>query len=126
MPENISSPESELQALCLDWQRRLRLQDWTVRATWARYWELNGVAHVAYVTEAKTAHIKVIVPEDYRSDEDLWPYVPEQSLVHELLHLHFAPFDTERGSPLHIAEEQAVAAMAEALVTLKRENTTDG
>lgn len=48
-------------------------------------------------------------------------YNIEETLIHELLHLHFAPLDISES--LTLAEEQAINAIARALVNLKNEPT---
>jgi hypothetical protein len=44
----------------------------------------------------------------------------EKTLVHELLHLHFAPFAAPDGTPEDTAQEQAIDLIAKALVAEHR------
>lgn len=106
------------------WTRILRLQDWDIEATIRRARELdyeNTAATVAWTFENKQAVIKLLDPVDYMpglmEDQD-----HEVSLVHELLHLHYAGFDeTERGSLAHAMLEQSINAISNALVWLRRQ-----
>lgn len=54
--------------------------------------------------------------------ESLLPYDMEKTLVHELLHIHFAPFfeDDPSQKLKNLAQEQAIENIARALVKLKR------
>lgn len=111
----------ELQQLCFDWQLRLRLSDWIVKA---RFWEpheLEGslFGQVSYLIEEKTAKITIARPE-HTHRESFPPQNVEETLVHELLHLHFAPFEAERKSPQLAAQELAINCIASALVKLHK------
>ena len=113
--------EHELQALCAEWQKRLRLQDWDVKVQLARRWamEPGNQAECEWNLRKRIAVIRVLDSVDWNSDTP-WPQDQEQSLVHELLHLHFAPFRAEPETPQDVAQEQAIDAIARALVELKR------
>ncbi|MEH2033364.1 MAG: hypothetical protein V7K67_27715 [Nostoc sp.] len=58
--------------------------------------------------------------EDYPSAA-LRPYNIEETLVHELLHLHLVTFDMS-DEPKRLALEQAINVIARALVNLKHAN----
>ena len=115
--------EDELREKCAEWQRILRLQDWDVivtveRASNMRVSEVNGECE--WTLQTKQARIRILDPIDY-PDNIKWPQDMEQTLVHELLHLHFAPFDRfDRESLEHVTMEQAIDLIAGALVNLKR------
>ncbi|QLE47868.1 hypothetical protein FD724_06915 [Nostoc sp. C057] len=49
---------------------------------------------VTWDINKKIADIKLVKPEEYPFDQ-MRPYEMEAVLVHELLHLHFAPFDAK-------------------------------
>lgn len=108
--------------LCRTWQERLRLQDWDVTVL---------VEHLDGAFGKCDTHMpqrKAIIRLD-DSDRDT-PYITpgqewdwEQTLVHELLHIHMvavvgAKFDWD--SPVGIAAEQCIEAVATALVRLSR------
>jgi hypothetical protein len=111
----------DLQELLGYWQKALRLLDWRVTAEYVR--DLRGATgDYLYglckpLVDNKTAWIGVYDPETPPGGRE--PQVtPEEALVHELCHLHFAPFGT-CGPAEEAAEEQAVWAFAEALVANK-------
>lgn len=110
----------QLQELCTIWQKRLRLQDWVIRIVLVPAREITGTGRCSYEIDSKSALVQILRPEDYSGDRDLWPYDMEEVLVHELLHLHWAPLKTREGSPEETAEEQAVASLAGALTRLSR------
>lgn len=58
----------------------------------------------------------VLDPVDYPPDI-ITPYELEETLVHELLHLHFAPFMSEHDTLERTLQEQAIDAIAKALVS---------
>jgi hypothetical protein len=123
--------EAELQALCDDWQARLRLQDWDVRVCWGRKWNLaaNRVADLTWQAHPKRALITILRPGDMEPDalEKYWPTNVdgdiENSVVHELLHLFWVPLHALMEGKYHedVAMEQAINALAGCLVTLKRQ-----
>lgn len=114
---------SDLQALCAEWQSALRLQDWDIKAQFARQSKFNiseAQGECRWVLSKKAALIFILDPIDYPTDT-LWAQDPECTLVHELLHCHMAPFDDfDYGSPKDVAVEQAIDLIAKALVALKR------
>lgn len=114
---------NELRKLCQEWQSRLRLNDWEIKLFISRERDMirPGLqGENTWEIKNKSAIIKILDPIDYPPDV-LWEQDMEKTLVHELLHLHFAPFDKyEEDSMEGIAIEQAIDAIAKALVTLKR------
>jgi hypothetical protein len=119
----IYETEEALQNDLIYWQKTLRLQDWDIYARVARGRELfneNSAACIRWVLPKKTATLQLLDPSDYDPglavDQD-----HEVSLVHELLHLHYAPFDhTEEGSLELYMLEQSIEAISRALVALRR------
>lgn len=115
----------EAQALCEQWQDILNLQHWRVKLKIARG---NGLdlpdgtqGRCEWVIKKRSALIRLLDPIDW-DKTCLWPQDMEQTLVHELLHLHFAAFDIKDDSPEDIASEQTIEALSRALVCLKRQN----
>ncbi|MHC5828154.1 MAG: hypothetical protein ACYT04_72755, partial [Nostoc sp.] len=107
-----------LQQECLDWQRTLKLSDWDISVKLVPHREMpDAIGHVRWDADEKSADIRLITPEDYQSSV-LRPYNIEETLVHELLHLHFVTFDVS-DEPKRLATEQAINAIARALVNLK-------
>ena len=111
----------EAEALCQEWQRRLRLRDWDVKIVVSRSDEMrpNCSGTCSTILSNKTALVTLMHPIDH-SERCLWPYDMEETLVHELLHMHFAPFQADEDTPADTAQEQAIDLIAHALVNLKR------
>lgn len=117
--------DDELQRDCAEWQKRLRLQDWIVKPMIARARELesnNCGGECEWNLRLKTAVIRILSAVDY-PDNLIFEQDMEQTLVHELLHLHFAPlFASTEDKSIECAQEQAIESIAGALVQLKRAN----
>lgn len=114
---------AKLKRLGAQWQRTLRLEDWNVEFSFARKHQMplkdrdiGGAA--TWCIGKKMAAIQVLAPIDY--PETMVPQDQEVTLVHELLHLHLAP--TEISEDRETEEEQAINAIAIALVALRRLN----
>lgn len=106
------------QQSCLEWQRILKLQDWDVSIKVVPHREAEDAwGNVHWNFQEKIADIKLLNPADQSGG--MRPYCMEETLVHELLHLHFAPFNANSGTPEQLAQEQAINAIAHALVKLK-------
>jgi hypothetical protein len=118
----IFKTDEELQEKLVEWQKRLRLQDWLITTRIARNKDVsaNSQGHCSWVINKKMATILILDPIDYPTDT-MFKQDMEQTLVHELLHLHFAPFDDETDTPKEVAIEQAVDCIAYGLVQLHRE-----
>lgn len=112
----------QLQPWLVHWQWELRLQDWRVIASWVHPNELAGDnphGRIEWNIQSKEAEIRICSPGS-RAPEFGRSYDPEATLVHELLHLHFAPFNAEDGTPADNAQEQAINCIADALVKARR------
>ena len=113
--------EDELVDLCREWQERLRLEHWDIALRIARACDFTneGDAEITWVLSKAKAIMKILDPVDYPAGpfkQDM-----EISLVHELLHLHFAPFDhSTDGSMENTMMERATDHIAITLVNLKR------
>lgn len=109
----------DLIALLADLQRELRLLDWRIEVSYVRDlcapggYPVHGLC--SHLVDAKRARIQIRDPETPATEND--PSV-EETLVHELVHLHFAPFSGNT-QPEIAAEEQAVWAIAEAITNAK-------
>src|SRR5574343_257888 len=112
--------QKELDSLLKKWQEILSLQDWTIKV---RLVDIigedddclgicdsrleNKTAVIIIKNEIKPAKGKLVV-SDY-----------EHCLVHELLHLIFAWFDSQE-KVKHLLVEQYVAILANGLISLDR------
>lgn len=117
--------EDELRAKCAEWQKILRLQDWIVNVSIYRERDMNNkgcCGEVEWTLEKRMASIRILDPVDY-PDGTMEEQDMERTLVHELLHLHLAPFQPDREDELrYCALEQAIDAISRGLVQLKRSN----
>jgi hypothetical protein len=114
----------DLAELVAYYQKQLRLQDWRLDVSYeqnlcspqgAPAW---GVVYP--LADAKRAKILIrdpATPPDGMTQEQAIAQVIE-TVVHELLHLHFAPFGNT-SQEANVAEEQAVWAIAEALIVAR-------
>ncbi|MGE0451785.1 MAG: hypothetical protein AB7Q29_19585 [Vicinamibacterales bacterium] len=119
----------QAQARCRYWQQVLRLQDWNVTVRLGRFHEMKSATAVAQVWTSCTlrdAVITLLDPDDFRPDHDAAMRDMDDSLVHELLHLHMKDLGVMKAdgddppTPPEIAEERAIAALAAAFVRLNR------
>ncbi|HBE80354.1 MAG TPA: hypothetical protein DDW65_21610 [Firmicutes bacterium] len=125
-------PENNLKnlpELCCFWQKVLRLQDWDVKAAIVRYHELKDGCFFGYTSwelAKKFAEIKILDYQDYHL-RHWWDRDQEITLVHELIHLHMAPFkgDWKEDSLESAAFEHAIGCFSTALVMLKRVGKID-
>ena len=108
-----------LAKLLEHWQGLLRLRDWRIDARYVRDLSAPDGSPVhglcSPFVDAKRAQILIRDPETPATQAD--PAV-EETLIHELLHLHFAPL-AENTGPGIAAEEQAVWAITEAIASVK-------
>lgn len=117
MTQPVIYAQEELEVRCKVWQERLRLQDWIVKVSLEPHFKLlQGTgANVAITLERKEAIVYILQRDDYPPD-DQFPQDMENSLVHELLHLHFEPLGINRDGSEHVAQEQAICCIASSLV----------
>lgn len=110
-----------LTELCAEWQKRLRLTDWRVSIKYTRASEGLGEneGRCTWNLHRKEACIEVLDPVDHPTNK-AFPCDTEVTVVHELVHLHFAPFDAEEESAESVAQEQAIECIAQALVEAER------
>lgn len=115
--------QKRLVSLTAEWQRILRLMDWRVAIRIARASDMDDDGFVGecwWEESVKAAKITILDPIDY--GERIVDQDQEHTLIHELVHLHFAAFmSLDRESPECIAQEIAVDMIAGALLELKRE-----
>jgi len=113
----------ELQLLMKYWQERLRLQHWDVKLKIVRAADFSQEsARGENNWEQSTAEsvIHILDPADWPKDTPFEQDM-EITLVHELLHLHFSPFDnTAKESQEKIMLERAIDHIAKALVEVRR------
>lgn len=110
--------EDQLQEKLNYWQKRLRLQDWIIEVSISRGRDMleNSLACVNWELRKKMASIKILDQLDYPPDI-MGVRNMENDLVHELLHLHFAPINDHFGEEGFYTtfEEQAIESIASGL-----------
>jgi hypothetical protein len=107
------------------WQKRLNLEDWNISVVMARSTELKPktLGNIHWDLDKKTAVIRVLDPADYKLPYKEMLQDMEFTVVHELIHLNFAPVvsDFQRSDANRREEEHAVNHMATALLELDRQ-----
>lgn len=119
--------EDELKKLCAFWQNQLKLNNWRIAIGIERKTVFNNsqsIGEIDYVLPLRQAIIKVLDPLDYPNspfEQDM-----EITLVHELLHLHFALFEPKSDDSLEfLIMESTIEQLANILVEMKRTNIQD-
>ena len=106
------------------WQKRLNLEQWNISVVTSRTAELKPktLGNIHWDFEKKTATLRVLDPADYRLPFKDMLQDMEFTVVHELIHLNFAPVvsDFQRSDANRREEEHAVNHMADALLKLDR------
>lgn len=111
---------AELQSFLAKWQTILRLRDWDIEIKFGRAWEMgeDRGGEVTRINAKETALITILDPCDWRPDK-IVPQDIEYTVVHELVHLHFAIIDDFEGAN-DTLYEQAVHRIATVLLSLDR------
>lgn len=109
--------QKQARKLCREWQKELRLQDWDISIAVVPQHEMgsDNRGDIAMKMELRVAHICIV-----KESHTTWQprFGPEQTIVHELLHPHFQPFWDDSKE---LEMEQAIEAIAAALVSAKRD-----
>jgi|WetSurMetagenome_2_1015567.scaffolds.fasta_scaffold19622_8 hypothetical protein len=106
--------QKNLEKVCKEWQRKLRLQDWKVRIRFGLASEMTsegriGETRISFNNKSATI---IILPEE-QWGEDVWASMA--SVVrHELLHLHFEPAVKDEKAVDRWMVEAAIECIAEA------------
>ena len=113
----------ELEELCKEWQKRIRLQDWEISIKFVKWHDLeeNQRGNIGWEVKKKIAAIRIMA-EDQFPPECSEPCDIEKTVVHELLHLHTITWngDDADSAKCRSEEEQCVHILSCALVDLKR------
>lgn len=111
----------QLKEICAFWQNQLKLNNWRIAIGIERKTVFNNsqsAGEIDYVLPLGQAIIKVLDPLDYPNSpfkQDM-----EITLVHELLHLYFAPFAPLNNTLEHDFMENTIEQLANILVAMKR------
>lgn len=107
-----------LSKLSAKWQKILRLQDWEVDINFYRsrdFTNPDALGECTFNINARSAVIKILDPIDYEGEYDI-----EWTVVHELLHLHFAQWTATNNYECPVSAEQGIDAIAQALTKLEK------
>jgi hypothetical protein len=109
------------------WQTRLTLREWNVSVIFARKSDLKPktLGNIHWDNDKKTAIIRVLDPADYRMPFQDMLQDMEFTVVHELIHLEFAPALSQfsRSDASRRDEEHAVNHVAAALIKLQHDQS---
>lgn len=114
--------QEELVVLCHQWQAVLRLQDWDVKVSLDRHFRFSQPGRdgeIGVFADCKSVDMRLLHPRD-RPPDCIDAHDIEQTIVHELLHIHFHELSRYDKPSKRRAEEQAITALASAYVRLHR------
>jgi hypothetical protein len=119
--EATGSARLDLDAILPVAQKDLGLSDWYGTIRYGTAGELNGaLGRCRYSLRLREFEVLVLDPEHYHHEFGRRHDV-EQTVYHELTHLHFAPFQADDwNTPEGTSQEQAIDALAWAVVNAKR------
>ena len=114
--------QTEAQECCVYWQRQLRLSDWLVKVSIVRRYDLPAgrVADCTYDLRSKSASVRLLDANDFHPACEFADRDHEIGLLHELMHLHIAPFDPKPETLEQWMSEVAIESTAQALVLINR------
>lgn len=122
MEDGFIATDSIVRSIGALWQKRLRLQDWDIEFTVRRERDMSQTGLMGECFQAeehRRAEIVVLDPIDH--DPETWlPYDLDQTIVHELLHLHFGWLGSNDDSRETVCLEQAINALSAAFVRVAR------
>lgn len=116
----------KLTALKKEWQAKLRLMDWRIKIRFTDLKELedwtgipDAIGACRHHAETKSAEIIVLDPKYFGDDATDRTADVENTVVHELLHCHFAPLRTDEPANRLIVE-QIIELVSEVVLAEKR------
>jgi hypothetical protein len=120
------------QARCAYWQKVLRLQDWDVEVRIVRQRDMahGGAAELRTSSPYRAAVLTLRDPIDFKPSESIYDgrmRDMEDSIVHELLHLHTRDLNLpvaapdDESTPIEVAHERCIDAISAAMITLERQ-----
>jgi hypothetical protein len=109
------------------WQKRLKLQDWTITLEMSHPSDLRrgSLGNVHWDVEKKTAMIRVLDASDYQTSFSATLKDMEFTIVHELTHLELSSLTRNfksRSEESVSEEERAVNRLSEAMMQLDQED----
>lgn len=130
---SIEDLEGRLNVRAHYWQGVLRLMDWNVKVVLKRSHEMkhpHALGMNSWDMNRKASVITMCSPEDLAAHNEAFDGEENDydvTLVHELLHLHFAPFwpTNEDAGVDELPMEQAINLLSYALVALDRKEIVE-
>jgi hypothetical protein len=119
----MKTSQAQLDRWVRQWQQVLRLQDWQVKVELCRERDMKQAGCEGlndHNVHLKRSAIQIRDPADHLNAD--FPADIEATIVHELLHLHFAGLYSSKGLQMQLWE-QAIESIAMAFVGMKRERT---
>jgi hypothetical protein len=112
--------QAQVDTWLRNWQKRLSLDDWEIRAQIVRASELkpDTLGNLKWNSATKTATVRVLNPLDYDLPAPEIPTDIEYTVVHELIHLQLAALPRDPGN--RSIEEKVVNRISEALFSLDK------
>jgi hypothetical protein len=109
------------------WQKRLKLQDWTITLVMSHPSDLRRgtLGNVHWDADKKTAMIRVLDASDYQMSFSATLKDMEFTILHEMTHLELSPLTRNfksRSEESVSEEEHAVNSLADAMLQLDRED----
>jgi len=119
--------ENYLQKRLGLWQKRLKLQDWTVTLVMSHPGDLRrgSLGNIHWDADKKTARIRVLDASDYQMPFSATLKDMEFTVVHELTHLELSSMTRNfksRSEESVGEEERAVNRLADAMLLLDHED----
>ena len=114
----------ELNDLLEYWQKELRLENWDIVVNLYRqeeFYDEESQGENSYDIRTGQSIIRILDHIDWPIQGQRFPQDMERCLVHELLHLHFEPFEPKDKKSLeHDLMERTIETLAGTLVALRR------
>ena len=109
------------------WQKRLKLQDWTITLVMSHPSDLRPgtLGNVHWDVDKKTAKIRVLDASDYQMSFSATLRDMELTIVHELTHLELSSMTRNfksRSEESVNEEERAVSSLSDAMMQLDHED----
>ena len=126
VPANDVDLTAQLHTWLPMWQRLLRLQDWNITVHVKRRYQMSDhdvLGLCRRYTDSKDADIDILSVQDISAHKEGDDADYELTLVHELLHVHFAFMNNDEGHARQ-QEELIVSTLSRALVKLNRDGLT--
>lgn len=116
MSRDITKDPKALNAALTYWKQRLRVGDWDILVQVVRHHDMeSNKGRISFNGNTLQAIISLLHSDDYDPSHH-WPYEPEKTLIHELVHLYFAGSAINSNDPREEEIlERAVARITDAI-----------